>query len=155
MRGTSPHTDKGILKVKDKARIHQGHGFEDRVWNEEAGAKCGNTSVLCRWKAECAQQWPVGAIQRPMVSLLFFSQVLVLRSPHPNHANCMQIVCNTQGGSCKRVWPVSLPWVRRTVTPEGIFRPIATALGKLPYLFDIDLEWFIHRQGWVGERRLQ
>ena len=24
-------------------------------------------------------------------------------------------------------WPISSPWVGRTVTPEGIFRPVATA----------------------------
>ena len=51
----------------------------------------------------------------------------------------MRIAYNAQGGSSSG-WPVSLPWVARTVTPEGIFRPIATALRRLPYLIDIDLE---------------
>ena len=36
-----------------------------------------------------------------------FIQILVLR----RQIRTMQITCNAHGGSCKRVWLVSLPWV--------------------------------------------
>ena len=39
-------------------------------------------------------------------------------------------------GSCSSVWAISSPWVGRTVAWRGIFKPIATALRRLPDPYD-------------------
>ena len=94
----------------------------------------GHESTVYKPAGERVRDWVISCSKGQAVYPKVFE--LVLR----RHIRTIQITCNAQGGSCKRVWPVSLPWEGRTVTLNGIFRPIATALRRLPYLRDIDLE---------------
>ena len=56
-----------------------------------------------------------------------------------------------------RGWPISSLWVGQTVTPKGIFRPIATAQED-SHIYSIwtwseNVTIYIYRQGWVGEKK--